>query len=59
MKYELAYSNRHNCTNPSGHCFYPVTKEERKEIINEHPGFGRTIVAIWKCSHCGKVMQSM
>jgi len=59
MKYEIAWSDKHNCTNTKGHSFSPVSKEEKDEIIKEHPRFGYMMWAIWKCSNCGKITQSM
>lgn len=58
MKYEIAWSNRHNCTNKSDHRFGLASKEQRAEIIKEHPKFDNSI-AIWICYHCGKIIQSM
>ena len=58
-KYELAWSNRHNCTNPNDHQFRPTNKNEREEIIKQHPGFGRSCWMIWICVHCNKVTQGM
>jgi len=57
MKYELAYSNRHNCTNPNDHVFsFIKDKEKIKEIRKDHPGL---VYALWECVHCGKIKQSM
>ena len=57
FKYELAFSDRHNCTDPSGHKFVFIKdKEKREEIRKEHP---RMVIALWECRNCGKITQSM
>ena len=57
MKYELAFSNIHNCTNKGDHLFIFIKdKEEKKAIRKEHP---KLKCALWKCSFCGKIKESM
>lgn len=58
MKYEIAWYNRHNCTDKKGHIFGMPTKEQRKEILEERPKFNNG-VAIWICVFCNKICQSM
>jgi hypothetical protein len=56
MKYELAYSNRHNCIHPKGHCFKLIQdKQKIKAIRKEHP---KMIYALWECYYCKKITQS-
>ena len=56
MKYELAYSNRHNCTDKRGHLFRIAKNEEAVEIRKE---YSNLICAVWICRRCGKVTQSI
>jgi len=57
MKYEIAISNQHNCTNKNGHVFsFIKDKEKIKEIREEYP---KMIYPLWECAHCGKITQSM
>ncbi len=56
MKYESAWSNRHNCSNKNGHLFRFASKKEHIEIRKQHP---KMKIALWICHFCNKVTQSM
>lgn len=57
VKYEKAWSDRHNCKDHRGHIFQIINDQEKvKEIRKQFP---QMTVALWECSRCGKITESM
>ena len=57
MKYKLAYSRGHNCDDTRGHIFQLVNDDrDIKAIREQHP---KLTAALWECTRCGKVKESM
>lgn len=58
MKYTLAIDPQpHNCSDPKGHGYELV--QERDEINKIRKQYPKLQLALWRCSKCGKVKESM